>query len=252
MGRTNYFTKPVTGTRSDQSNGGSNLVHVDWNAPKPIPFEQVALTRSRAVARAANNSPINYNITRETNNIPLPLPFALFAPDNRDENYATIFRNLGVAPAGGTVVVTIDSLGDILFTWTVAGNTDIIRIHSTKPVSAANQLSKINNGGAFISSGIRYGAMTTNFATQYASFDIFHGATYFVGPVDFDNTTVRSQKSPVQFQDPIIDVPIELAIDASRFLVCGFPSDAVNTPNLITWSFFDVEFMSPGMFGEGR
>lgn len=240
--------KPLT----TEPMGGSNLIPANVILPDAVSINEVQVMRSRGVARAANNSPISLNITRETNNILADLPFCLFAYDNKDENYATIFRNTNTTPqiAGvfGTVVFSIDSNGDGLFTWTLGGFTDVIRIHSTKPVSYANQLTKSNNGG-FISSGIRYKAMTANFEDQFDTFDIFHGETFFKGPIDFDNTTVDSQKGPNQFQDARVDVPIELAIDSARFILCGFPNDVANSPNSIKWSFFDVEFYSPSMFG---
>lgn len=251
--RRNYLTRNVnygnTMQPSKLINAANNgaLGAIDPATGQVILAPQLGLSWA-PVQQNPLNSPINLNITRETNTILLPLPFALWAPVNRSMSYRNVFQSLNVMPAGATVDFSFDNTtGDGLFTWTVGGNTDIIRIHNTGLVPYGVQWDMIFTGGMFYSSGIRYGAMSTNFTAQYTAYNFFTGLSTFEGRKEEGSSRVSAMKGPDQFQDAIIDFSVPLAFDNTRYIVNGFPSDAVNTPNTITWDFFDVTYASSAL-----
>lgn len=218
---------------------------------KPGPQGPVIIENPVVDPARYNLKLLNYQITRESSNIPLiTLPFAMWDTVDRDQNYISVFQKCNVFPAGGQVRFSFDpDNGDGLFTWTVAGKTDIIRIHSTGLVPYSTQFAMIGIGGSFTSSGIRYRWDFANFPDQPAAMQLFNGNSEFVGIDLTDSDSIISLQAPSDFRDNILDVSIPLQVDPLEFVVHGLEAGAaVGDSNRINWSYFDVQYSSGAVF----
>lgn len=233
----------------------NTMANVNMNRPVVVD----TMNRSNAINTASRgNHPIMVfgnlkvvlRITRETNNINLPLPFALWSPESINDNYAATFKNTNTFPTSGTVVFRYDVNGDGLIIWTVGANTDIIRIHANGLSNYSLMNNKILNGGSFTSTGIRDITDKLFAFDMYSAYDLYAVISNFTSAQAEQSESVIVNVAPDQFQDGITDLNLPIAIDAGRGLVNGFPSFPA-TPLVaksFIYAFWDVDFVSGGKF----
>lgn len=239
--RVNFLDAQRGGRNKPGGGGGlADLVETQYVVEQPMVqrIKPMKPLPARGIVTPNKNPKLNLVITRQTANIPSTLPFCLFAPVGLPDNYTSIFQYCRVFPAGGAITVTFDNNGDCLQTWTVAGNTDILRIHDSGLVPYATKLKMLEAGGMFDSSFIRYSTTAVVPDTQYSAYNIFTGASDFYGVVGDDGTPVLPEKSPDQFQAAITDVMIPLEIDNTCFVVHGFSAAA----HQLNWALWDLNY----------
>lgn len=184
---------------------------------------------------------ISLDVTRESFTIPAKLPFCLFSPVNLSEAYRSIFQRAGVTPAGGTVDQAVEiSTGDILLTWTVGANSDVIRIHNSGvvPYCVLLEMLKTDYFGGIgfkltVPSPVGYPQ------TQFSAFPITWGLSTFGGFGQDGSVQPRVFDSPDQFQLNILNVETSMLINGRRWLVNGFASVApgVGLPSTLNFDF---------------
>lgn len=95
---------------------------------------------------ANSKGDLNLTVTRSGVNIDAPLPYILFGSNDFSAGYfdtlSTLTKGL---PAGTTVAVTTSASGDIVFTYTLAGNSDTVTISNLGNISYRNFLAGMNN-----------------------------------------------------------------------------------------------------------
>ncbi len=193
---------------------------------------------------------VSLDLTRESQNIHHKIPGALFGSINKPTNYTKVFQQLTITPiiAGvyGTVEFDYDSNGDGLFTWTLSGEIDIIRIHSSSTITDyATQNELVDKGGSFTTSGFRFEADDTHYSAQFRAYNLMTAITSFSGVSQEQSTRMKANKGPNQYQNAIIDVPAELAVDKMYSVIFGFPyvsGEADSFSQTYSWDFADVYF----------
>lgn len=184
-------------------------------------------------------SKVKLKIVRETNTIPLPLPYVLWCPTSIDDNYMNIFQRAGVVPAGGTAVVS--TVGpDLTIDWTVAGNTDRIRISCTGLVPYTQRLQMIDTGGWFTATGFRYFFQQANNIDQLSSYDYFTVENGFSSIALADSEDMLSLIGPTNFQTFVVDFVKNIWINPERGEILGFANAPAITPYVTSVVYFDL------------
>lgn len=186
---------------------------------------------------------ISLLFTRLTKDIPETLFVPVFGPINKDTSYVPVLNRVNKLSAGMSITFSIRQDGNAQYSFTKAGNTDIVIVSSSTQTTYSEILNMINAGGYFTSDKIRYSA-DANFALQFAAGDILSTTNTLSGLISNDSAEVAANKSPDQFQNPIIDVDLNLAVDAVYTLIAPMAEDTVS----FNWFFQNVMFKSPAQF----
>jgi len=89
---------------------------------------------------------LNLTVTRVGINVLAPLPFILFGANDSTANYVSTLNGLlNNLPVGTTLVVTTSTAGDIVFTYTLNGNSDTVTISNLGNVNYKSFLTAMNN-----------------------------------------------------------------------------------------------------------
>lgn len=157
-----------------------------------------------------NMAQFNIKIKRLTSNIPLSLPFALFAPQEAENGYQDL-----LSVTGGTLIVTGDNTKKI-FTWTVGADVDAVEVTCpTYPYPSllfASALDRLNVAK------VRY---SLGDATKVAQFDedFTIVSRTLLGARSENKVSVGAYKRPEQFQSGIVDVNAGFGLDKQTAII---------------------------------
>lgn len=150
---------------------------------------------------------LNLTVTREGVNIDYPLPFVLFGSSDYTTGYlSTIRAFLTGIPGTPTLVVSqSNTTGDVLFTYTVGENSDVVRVANLGNVNYAAFLAQMNQNyfkTKYVLVSISNEAYNL---TQFAQ-PLFYGLLSALGMKGANQLVFRSRTNSWQFRKDRVEV----------------------------------------------
>lgn len=191
-----------------------------------------------------------FDITRQSYNIPLELPFVFGCPVAFRNSFRTVFNQTQTMVPGGTVAATYNDAGALVISWTVGGNTDQITIQK-KGLTPYVDFMEMMLTDFFGTLGFKYFGPTTNFLLQFQAYELSWGSLSLSGKQEQDTDDVPSFLSEDNFVQYMLPIEISNVFNGRRFMVNGFPATPAvpATATTITLSFITTIHGSSSNYG---
>lgn len=163
------------------------------------------------------NSSLPIQVTRNSYNIPLALPYVLFCPDAQSTNFSTVLSDAGILPPGVTCTVSIFNNIALRLTFVSGVASDTIDITTQFPVPYPVIMQMIAGGDWFISDLLQQ-TVGSNYNAQFNTVSMAFGQLAFNGFKGSNAIPLSNAKSPYQFQLNIIDVNRRFTINSRRYV----------------------------------
>lgn len=186
---------------------------------------------------AASSLPIQ--VTRNSYNIALFLPYFLFCVDAISTNYATVAADAGTLPAGVSMSVSIFQNKFVRFTFQSGAAVDTIDLSTQFPVPLPVIYEMFNTGDWFQGEGFQQ-TLGSNFNAQLNGVALSFGQLTFGGAKIANAIPMSNAKSPYQFQPNIIIVNRRIMINSRRYIGMAMADSAPGPGDNIIVNDFDV------------
>lgn len=149
---------------------------------------------------------LNLTVKRVGVNVAAPLPFILFGLNDLAAKYASTLKGLlSGLPAGTTLAITVNANGDIVFTYTLEGNSDTVTISNLGNINYQAFLSSMNNN-YFATKYVLISISDETYNTQQFAQPLLFGLLSSLGLTGANQMIFRSRTNSWMYRKDRIEV----------------------------------------------